>query len=435
MKITTFTCLALLISTLPAARGEPFRTDINPALLYYRAFLVAPAPMSDADMDYLASKKGKEEKLPERFDKIVAGYDNQFLLVRQAAHATVPCDWGIDLSPGPNTMLPELARAKAVARAAQLRAVWDLQHGRQEEARDDMLAAFVLGRNAASDGLVISALVQNAIEAMDYSTIANHFGEFTPETLQQLSDGFDAAPARHMMASCIPLEMSGFYGWMVDKVQELQKAHPHDDAKVMAGFHDCGVVTAMESVGYTNFWPRLVTASGGTSKGVLKLLREEEPLFSRVAKIMALPQLEYEIQAQQFLADIHESQNPFIAHLTSYITGFQFAGGQKFQVRAGEFSVQAQLAMVHAAVEYKLHGETGLKSVMDPFGNGPFGFQRFVFKGVDRGFELKSDFAGTDAPFVMIHAGTDVPFVMIFVEKEGPAFQITGPDAGKAMDK
>jgi hypothetical protein len=80
--------------------------------------------------------------------------------------------------------------------------------------------------------------------------------------------------------------------------------------------------------------------------------------------------------------------------------------------------------MVHAAVEYKLHGESGLKSVMDPFGNGPFAFQRFVFKGVDRGFELKSAYAGTDAPFVMI-----------FVEKEGPAFQITGSDAGKAIDK
>ena len=55
-------------------------------------------------------------------------------------------------------------------------------------------------------------------------------------------------------------------------------------------------------------------------------------------------------------------------------------------------------------------------------GNGPFGLQRFVFKGVDRGFELKSAYAGADAPFVMI-----------FVEKQGPAFQVVGPDAGKAI--
>ena len=422
MKIRKFTCLALLILTLPAARGEDFRTDINPALLYYRAFLVQTEPMSDADRDYLESKKGKEQKLPERFGQIVAGYDNQFLLVRQAAHATVPCDWGIDFSPGPNIMLPQLARAKAVARAAQLRAVWDLQHSRQDDARDDMLAAFVLGRNAANDGLLISALVQNAMEAIVYSTVAQNFGEFSPETLKQLMDGFDAAPARHTMAMCVPAEISAFYDWQVNKIRELQKAYPNDEARVMAGFHDCGVVTAFNFVGYTNFWPRLVAASGGTSEGVLKLLREEEPLFSRMARIMALPQPEYETQAKQFLADIHESPNPFIGIFNLYFSGLVLGGGPNIQVREREFRAQAQLAMVHAAVEYKLHGEPGLKSVMDPFGNGPFAFQRFVFKGVDRGFELKSAYAGADAPFVMI-----------FVEKEGTPFYIEGPHIGQAV--
>jgi hypothetical protein len=92
-------------------------------------------------------------------------------------------------------------------------------------------------------------------------------------------------------------------------------------------------------------------------------------------------------------------------------------------LRAGEFRAQAQQAMVRAAVEYKLQGESGLKSVTDPFGNGPFAFRRFVFKGVDRGFELRSAYAGAEAPFVMI-----------FVEKQGQAFQITGPDAGKAIE-
>jgi hypothetical protein len=76
--------------------------------------------------------------------------------------------------------------------------------------------------------------------------------------------------------------------------------------------------------------------------------------------------------------------------------------------------------MVHAAVEFKLHGEAGLKSVMDPFGDGPFACQRFVFKGVDRGFELKS-----------AYAGLGFPCAMIFVEKGGPAFYIEGPHEGQ----
>jgi hypothetical protein len=425
MKTMKPICLSLLVltGTLLGARGETFRTDINPALLYYRAFLVAPESMSQADSDYLASKKGKEQRLPERFGKIVAGCDNQFLLVRQAAQAMVPCDWGVDVSAGPNTLLPHLGRAKAVAQAAQLRAVWALQQGRQEDARDDLLAAFVLGRNAGSGDLLIGVIVQQIIEALNYGTVAQNFGEFSSQTLKQLVDGFDAAPARHTMAACIPGEKAGFFDWMVSKIQELQKAHPNDDAKVMAGFRESGIVMAMDFVGYTNFWPRLVAASGGNSEGVLKLLREEEALFPRVAGIMALPPPEYDTQVKQFLADIQPSQNPFFPGFTIYFTGFAL-GGQKDLPRPREFRVQAQLAMVHAAVEYKVHGETGLKSVTDPFGNGPFSYRRFVFKGVDRGFELKSAYAGAAAPFVMI-----------FVEKQGPAFQVIGPDAGKAIEK
>jgi hypothetical protein len=423
MKTTKPSCLSMLVltGTLLGVRGESFRTDLNPALLYYQAFLVAPGPMSDADSDYLASKKAKEQKLPERFGQIVAGCDNQFRLVRQAAKATAPCDWGVDVSAGPNTMLPHLGRAKAVCQTAQLRAVWALQHGRQEDARDELLAAFVLGRNAASDGLMISAWVQSITEGLDYGTVAQYFGEFSPETLKQLVDGFDAAPARHTIAACIPSEKR-LGDWMLTKLLELQKAHPGDDAKVMASYRDSGLVRAMDTIGHTNFWPRLVAASGGTSEGVLKLLRETEPLFPRLAEIMALPQPEYEIQAKQFSTEVRKSQNPFVTTFDLF-TGWSL-GSQKVKFRPAEFRAQAQLAMVHAAVEYKLHGESGLKSVTDPFGTGPFSFRRFLFKGVDRGFELRSAYAGVDAPFVMI-----------FVEKAGPAFQVIGPAAGEALAK
>ena len=98
MKTTKFTCLALLILTLPAARGEPFRTDINPALLYYQAFLLAPRRCPRPTATICSQTDWQEQKLPERFGEIVAGYDNEFKLVREAAQQKVPCDWGIDMS-------------------------------------------------------------------------------------------------------------------------------------------------------------------------------------------------------------------------------------------------------------------------------------------------------------------------------------------------
>ncbi len=418
MKTTKFTCLALLILTLPAARGEPFRTDINPALLYYQAFLMAPKPMSDADSDYLGSKAGREQKLPERFGEILAGYDNEFKLVREAAQQKVPCDWGIDMSPGPATQLPHLARAKAVAQAAQLRAVWDLQHGDQIGARDDLLASFVLGRNVARDGTLISALVQTAIEAINYATVAANFGQFSPETLKQLVDGFDAAPARGTVAAAMISEKLLGPDWLANKIRKLQQENPGNDAKVMEGIH-----ADLERIGFdfefhgehgekqdTNVWQQILIASGGTSDGILKLVSDMDPLYSRLARIMTLPLPEFEDQMQKLDAEIQKSQNPLVPVI--FPNPLISVGGP----RRREFRIQTEQAMVRTAVEYKLHGESGLKSVMDPCGNGPFAFQRFVFEGVDRGFELKSVYTWS----------VGVPYAYIFVEKAGTPFYISG---------
>src|SRR5438552_14207367 len=100
MRITKPICFPILLvaaAAMTSAGGEPSRTDINPASLYYQAFLVAP-DLEPADRDYLwLNNDWRGQKLPERFGEIVARYDNEFRLVRRAAHATVPCDWGIDM--------------------------------------------------------------------------------------------------------------------------------------------------------------------------------------------------------------------------------------------------------------------------------------------------------------------------------------------------
>jgi len=298
--------------------------------------------------------------------------------------------------------------ARAVARAARLRAMWDLQHGNQAGARDDLLAAFVLGRNSSRDNIVIGILVQIAIEGIVYETVTENFGQFSPQTLKQLMDGFDAAPAWGTFANAIATGKPYVPDWMENRILELRKEYPGNDAKVLDSFSQ--LVFEGDD---TNIWPRIVKAAGGTSDGILNLLREMEPLYPRLARIMTLPQPEYEDQIQKFDAEVRESQNPLA----------QFFIPQYFGARPKEFTIQAVEAMVRAAVEYKLRGESGLKSVMDPFGKGPFVFQRFIFEGVDRGFELKSAYTGRPS----------WPSALIFVEKEGPPFYTDGPDIGLAV--
>jgi hypothetical protein len=403
-----------LTGILLGARGEEFRTDINPALLYCRAFLLAPE-LSAADSDYLFTNNWQGQRFPERAGKLLAGYDNEFKLVRQAAHATVPCDWGVDMSAGPATLLPGLARAKAVAVATRLRVPWHLQNGREADAREELLGAFALARNITTDGTLISTLVQFAIEAINCSTIAANFGRFSPETLKQIADGLQGPPARRTVAECLPTEKTLFLDWTRRKVLELRQQNPGNDAKVMEGIRHLFDGFEVEPTGQPNpLWLRLVQAAGETSDGVLKLLQEREQLYERAVPILSLPYREYESQVKAFVEEIEKSPNPFVAESTPAF----------IKARQRDFRILATLAMVRAAIEYKLHGEMGLKSVNDPCGEGPFTFQRFVFEGVDRGFELKSDF----------NADKNIA-VLIFVEKEGPPFQVDGNYPGRPLPK
>ena len=161
-----------------------------------------------------------------------------------------------------------------------------------------------------------------------------------------------------------------------------------------------------------HFWEQVTKAAGGTSEGVVKLLRDEELLYERLAAIMALPQPEYDGQAKQFSAEIQKSTNHFVS--------LTFPAFEK--ARQKEFAILVELDMVRAAVEHKLHGQPGLRSVTDPCGQGPFAFERFVFDGADRGFQLKS-----------AYIGLGFPEVLIFVEKDGPPFRVNWKNAGQPL--
>ena len=412
MKTTRFLLPSLILAaTLTRGAGaESYRTDINPVLLYSQAFLVAP-DLSQADRDFLWTNQWAGQKLPARFGELIQYYNNEFRFVRQAAHSTVPADWGIDWSQGPNTLLPHLARIKKVAQTAQLRAMWDLQNGDQTNACDDLVAALVMARNGSRDRCVISALVQFAGEAIVCSTIAANFNHFSQESLRRLENGIDAAPARGRVADCMSTEKFTKQ-WLVDKLLEEQKNNPENDRQTIEIIRKALFDYGDGPDSNTNLWQQILTASGGTSDGMIRLLRAIDPLYPRLAKILSLPSGPYEEQMKPFMADVRNSQNPFV---TALFPAFE-------KCRPKEFAILINLAMVRAAIEYKLNGESGFRSVMDPTANKPFAMERFSFDGVDRGFELKSPYAGRG-----------FQEVMIFVEKDGPAFQVNANRAGQPV--
>ena len=440
MKTLKSICWSLLITAagLPLATGRGNPTHINPALLYYQAFLVAP-DMSEADHEYLVYNEWQGQQLPARFGELMARYDNEFKLLRQAARSTAPCDWGIDMSDGPATLLPHLARTKATVLTARLRALWFLQQGRQAEARDDLLAAFVLGRNVSRDGTLISTLVQHAMAAISCRNMAEVFGRFSTDNLQGLLDGIKAAPPPRSAAECVATETAFFQDWTRREIQELHQANPGNDPQVMVGIHEMlanalnphegpqdaqpnqtrmsgGTRVAQAGMprydqsGRADWWTRLAQAAGGTSGGVVKLIGDLDSFEQKLAAILVLPHGEYEDQMARFKAETQSSPNPIPALL---LPSWEHA-------RPKELRAMAAVGMVRTAVQYKLHGLAGLQTETDPWSQGPFGFRRFIFQGVDRGFELTSAYPLN--PW---------PEVLIFVEKNGPPFHVDGRLAGQ----
>jgi hypothetical protein len=407
----------LTILRVAASAEVNLRSDINPALEYYQAFLLAPE-VTESEMDYLASNNLWSTSLPKHFGEIVGRYDAEFRILRPTIGSTVPCDWGLDMSAGPAILLPHLSRCKAVMVGTRYRVAWDLQQGRQPDACNDLIAAFTLARNVSRDGSLISVLVQIAAESIGCDIIAENYGKFSNEALQRLVQGIDSAPSRGTAAASIGFEKSAFHDWLTRKIQEARAQSPNDEAKVMKQVRL--LVIGMEgpeagegNVPRDNVWEQLSKAGGETSEGIVRALNEERAAYDQLATIMALPYAEFDAAARSFSAELPASQYPLFAESLPAC----------LKARQREFRVQVWLAMVHTALNYRLHGEPGLLMVNDPCAKGPFAFQRFLFEGVDRGFQLKS-----------AYQGTGFQETMIFVEKPGTPFFLAGPHAGEPRE-
>jgi hypothetical protein len=410
MRTAKSICLALFVLTglLDGVRGENYRTDINPALLYYQSFLLAPKGQDwDKESQYLVTNNWEGQHLPEQFGLIISNFTAELELTRQAAHQTVPCDWGIDLSRGANTLLPQLARAKSMVLDSEDQIIWDLQNGNQAEARDDLVADLALGRNISRNRTLISTLVEIAIESSVCGEIAENFNHFSPETLQQLAYGFDAAPPRGTVAECTATEKP-IRDWFISQIENIQKQYPDDNAAAMNGLHHLFYYYPADE------WERLTNGTDGTIDGLIRAIRNAEPLHAQLGALMALPYDEYGKQLPRQESQFQQSGNPYFLHS---LPAWEAS-------RRREFAIEVGLAMVRAAIQYKLHGEAGLESVKDPCGSGPFTMKRFIFNGVNRGFELTSPFSRGKGPMSYI-----------FVEKDGPPFYVTGNNAGQPISK
>lgn len=405
--------LLTLYHCVPASADSGLRTNINPALLYAQAVQVMP---DRSTQDHLFTNEWRGRELDEQFGRQIASYDNAFRLLRKAARQQAPCDWGYDLTEGPELQIPSLARAKTLAQAARLRLRWHLENGRPDDARDDFLAAFVLGRQVSKDGILISALVQYAIENILESGLAENWFRLKSETLEQILSGIATAPVRGTIVQCVSTERLAFKGWLARRIAEIQAASQNEaealneTRKLLKSVLTDG--EAPEEPGSPKP-DAIIVAAGGTTSGLLRQLGELDALYDEAAVLMTAPY-------GQFLPEI-KTFNEKVARHPNLLVRVFFPAFEKCRLK--EFAIEEKEALVRAAFAVRQSGEAGLARVPDPLFGEPFQYRRFELDGADRGFELKSRMRYAD----------DWNASLIFIENDGPAFNLDGKNAGKAV--
>jgi len=402
----------LLGYTVALSAAEQFRTDINPALLYHQGLLLVPQ-LSDKDHKHLFETEWRTKALDERATSLVTSYRNVLKMLRRAAASQVPCDWGIDMSDGPATLLPALARFKSVAHVACLRARMHLAAGNQEAAREELLATFAMARNISTDGTMISVLVQIAIENIVSSFIAENFYQFPRETLQQFAVRLNSGPPRGSIAQSMASEKSTFYDWLLARITEAEAESAGNERRLHTRVRELWKNNFAESDEnadrMVNEW---INATDGSAAGLINYVRQLDGLYYELTQITGLPLQEYQGRYAAFEENVRTNSNVLARNY--------FPGIGKAMAR--EFAIQAKLAMFQAALVYKLQGPDAFHAIADPFGNGPFTLRRFVLDGVDRGFELESK----------LNCGEHVE-KLILIEKPGPAVRVDGKDAGQKI--
>ena len=340
-------------------------------LLYWQALNDFP-PLTDNEAALLANNRG----LPlEQSAALASRFDKAFKLLRRVS-MRASCAWGCDPADGPEMWSPGriLSKVRTAFHAAQLRARVALARGRPSDGCEDLVAVFILGRNIAVDPTWVNVMMQAQVERDTVEFIAENFFQFKPAELSSLLAGFDRAPRRSSVSQAMTMDKTALVGWIVDREQGLQLAARGDEQKALAAISDLlrGLLAADTE--------KIIEAAGGTSTSVIAYTSDVLPLYDVLQSLATA--------TAESLSGETERAEKFIEDNTNLM--FRVLIPNVGRARGRELETLTRLAMLRAAVAYRQSGATGLKSVRDPFGDGPFELRLAERDAAGQAFELRS---------------------------------------------
>jgi hypothetical protein len=367
VQFTAF-ALALLLLSTAGAQTAP-QVSQNAALQYWQAFNFLPH--DHAELDKLADWRklpldGKSEALISSLRFLHAGAQMK------------QCDWGVDLSQGPYTLLPFLNKSRPLTYQACLRVRFAISKKQWADAVDTGADALAAARHLNNPPVAISLLVSFANERDAIDALASGLNSFDRENLARLTTRLDSLPAMPTLSDSLKLESAMTVEWAEKKVRS---AGPNPNWHETLGF-----LGMREGKPDLNAVDQLVKEAGGTPDSIAAKIEALLPFYQEAAKLDSshLTQAEFNKQAQQ-LASKYAS-NPLASPILPQLEGIHNA----------VIAAQTRMTLLRAAIAVTQNGPDAVKQFTDPSDHQPITYQP-----KSNGFELTSKLIYHNQPLTL----------------------------------
>ncbi|MDB6052575.1 MAG: hypothetical protein JWN25_98 [Verrucomicrobiales bacterium] len=397
-------------------------TTFSPALLpgadtassshYLQAFDAIP-PLNPQDRKYLLEKEWRGHPLDSNAGQLLGQHDREFKLLREASKSGTAVDWKMNMSAGPFTPMPQLARARDLAKLCLLRARWQLQSRQDAAASEEIITAIQLGSAVSDQSSMLTASIRLTINDLVCALVAERWFELKNETVQDVLKALDRKPIGGTFASVIRSEKIISYDWLLRIIKEAQAKFPADDKKALQSVSEQihPIFPDPQNQG-APIETQIITAAGNTTAGLTRYVTAIGPLYTELEQVFRMPYPECKGAAEALDRKISTHTNLFVRQILPKV----------WDNRERELRSEAFVAMLHAALEMRLDPAKAASAIANPNGTGPFLSTRFLLDGSDRGFKLKSNL-----PFKQIEPA------IIFTEKTGPGFMVMGAKIGQKV--
>jgi hypothetical protein len=295
-------------------------------------------------------------------------------------------------------LLPHLQKARELSRAALLRARLRFAAGETDAAVEDVVAVLKMARDGGRSPLLISLLVDIAIEKMATEVLAANLPRLQPEQLDQLAVSLKQLPPTATFADCVRLEARLFGGWLERRVETeaARLADPKAGGKLIATIQSEGIfghdgkpdASDPEGQRQREMFESLTVAEVRES---LCRLRAD---YEEMTKIASLSPAEQAKEWPKFEAGLAEARK--LGKREDLLRMFSVAFLPAVsKVYDREEQLHVRRSLLELAVQVQGHGPDLLKSAQ-AYGSG-----KVEYRKTDFGFQLHYQFTSPDKTDVL----------------------------------